>query len=711
MGTDSQHHHRKEFDGPKPFKGKSKGKAKRSVKGRIDHTVGSVNALSSVPRAQRLNTLRQLRQQKTAIAKERQRLGHGNEEPPKIVGFIPCHFEADARAARNLMLTACRSSPDLLIRDGPISLQMTAPGAKKSVRVTFVDAQPQSTCSALDVAKVADVLVLVTTPRYSQADTNEMFGVDEHGESIIRMIKAQGMPALVVLHQGLVASVPAKHVPLVRRTSQRYLQTLIAVKPIRILSADLPEECGDMIRAIDNARLRDIIWRQSRPYILVDNVTVSATGEVDVCGFIRGMDCPWSPNALVHVTGFGDFQVDCIEVATKNGSDMCDDETMFNADPSRRASLVGLAELDPLAREQSLITEEEMQEGDEVAALAERQEQLMRRGLSETQAAWESIMSGSDNDEDEHEAVDMADEGADHMSLAQKFRMERDELEFPDEVDVPLDQSARDRFQKYRGLKQFVGSSWDPMENLPLEYGHIVRFQSFEATQRRVMLEACEAAGPVPGSYVRIRIAGAGELAASMASASPLIVSMLYQHERQVSVTHYKVRRTTGYDKPVKSKEPVVLSVGFRRFPARPVYSDDSPSADKHRIERFLHANRYAIASAPKARLIATGTTFGCDPNRLNIKRIVLTGYPIRIHKRRAVVRYMFFRPDDIRWFKPVPLTTKGGLVGQIDEPLGTHGYFKCSFNGFPKYNDTIGMNLYKRQFPPWSEELFQGRL
>ena len=38
----------------------------------------------------------------------------------------------------------------------------------------------------------------------------------------------------------------------------------------------------------------------------------------------------------------------------------------------------------------------------------------------------------------------------------------------------------------------------------------------------------------------------------------------------------------------------------------------------------------------------------------------------MRVHKKRAVVRFMFHQPDDIRWFKPVELWTKqvGGCVG-----------------------------------------------
>lgn len=62
----------------------------------------------------------------------------------------------------------------------------------------------------------------------------------------------------------------------------------------------------------------------------------------------------------------------------------------------------------------------------------------------------------------------------------------------------------------------------------------------------------------------------------------------------------------------------------------------------------------------------------------------------------------MFFNPKDVKYFKPVELTSKFGLRGHIKDSLGTHGLMKCQFNDYIKQNDTVCMPLYKRKYPRW---------
>jgi len=202
----------------------------------------------------------------------------------------------------------------------------------------------------------------------------------------------------------------------------------------------------------------------------------------------------------------------------------------------------------------------------------------------------------------------------------------------------------------------------------------------------------------------------------------------------------------------------LIVHSGFRTFASRITFSEDNPKCDKHKMERFFHFHRTAIATCygpvmfppapvlvfvPDAKsftprlsalagsieepglfskdhansslsepllcgpsqapvLCGTGSSLGVDPDRVVLKKIVLSGFPLRVRKRHAVIRYMFFTPEDVRWFKPVDIWTKRGRKGCVREPVGTHGSFKASFDGQVHSNDVVCMSLYKRAFPKY---------
>ncbi|XP_062328893.1 pre-rRNA-processing protein TSR1 homolog isoform X1 [Osmerus eperlanus] len=455
------------------------------------------------------------------------------------------------------------------------------------------------------------------------------------------------------------------------------------------------------------------------------------------------------------------------------GEDVESVRVLMKADPSRRETLQTEAEVDPMDGEQTWPTDSELLEAEETRKT--RRVMKVPKGTSDYQATWivdeddgeeESCDDEDDDDEDDDKMIDEAMDGEEeedidsqaaesdcpsdeeeeeeeltsteragtdrydeHMDEAEegeglkRYREARANVMFPDEVDTPLDRTAKTRFQRYRGLKSFRSSPWDPLENLPLDYSRIFQFQSFERTRRRVLAEAAQdEEGAVVGWYVTLHIVDVPpSVMESVQTGHPLVVVSLLPHEQKMSVMHLLVRRHPSNTEPIKSKEELVFHCGFRRFRASPVFSQHT-SADKHKMERFMRPDAptvvsvYAPITFPTAGvllfkqredgiqdLVATGTLLSCDPQRVTLKRIVLSGHPFKINKRSAVVRYMFFNREDILWFKPVELRTKWGRRGHIKEALGTHGHMKCVFDSQMRSQDTVMMNLYKRVYPRWT--------
>eukprot|EP01041_Mallomonas_annulata_P001443 gene1443-2777_t len=152
----------------------------------------------------------------------------------------------------------------------------------------------------------------------------------------------------------------------------------------------------------------------------------------------------------------------------------------------------------------------------------------------------------------------------------------------------------------------------------------------------------------------------------------------------------------------IQGKDELIFQVGFRTFSARPVFSEANLNCDKHKMERFLLPGRFSVASVFGP---VTYQPSGVDPDRIVLKKVILTGHPVRARKRYAVVKHLFHTPEDVRWFKPAELVTKHGLRGHIREPVGTHGLLKAIFNASITQNDTVMLVLYKRVFPKFPEE------
>ena len=318
---------------------------------------------------------------------------------------------------------------------------------------------------------------------------------------------------------------------------------------------------------------------------------------------------------------------------------------------------------------------------------------------------------------------------------ASRKKEAEEDLEFPDEIELHPQTLARERLARYRGLRSLKTSRWETDEDRPHEpedWRRLLHIVDYKGWRNQCIREAL-VGGVAPGTRVNVHLR---DVPASVREKqTPTALFSLLRHEHKHTVVNINMTLSSSVEEPVKSKEELIFQFGPRRLVVNPIYSASGNTPNNvHKFDRYLHPGRSAVASFigpvswgaipvlvfrktaekdPKImedsgadsatnslELIGTGTTMPPDHGRVVVKRVILTGHPYKIHKKVVTVRYMFFNAEDVNWFKALQLWTKRGRTGYIKESLGTHGYFKATFDAKINPQDAVGISLYKRVFP-----------
>lgn len=337
---------------------------------------------------------------------------------------------------------------------------------------------------------------------------------------MITALKAAGLPAVVGVVQGLDLLKGKKQAEM-KKWGQRFFETEFAgqAKAIDASNSNL------LARTLSTTAPRRIHWRSIRSYLLADSAEVvpmegpkgAEHGTLHLRGYVRGR--PLGVNQVIHVGDAGHFGMKQINSAIEpfplkskaHGSGApagqaagqgsgAGVQILAMADPEREDLSVE-ATVDDLAGEQTWPTEQELAQagGGEGMDATMRQEaaegngqqtsggKALPQGWSGYQAEWLAGASsedgedvdGSDDgvawalDEEKEDDDGLGDLTDASLDAARRQVAENEDTRFPDEVDTPADRSARERFARFRALKSFRTSPWDPKESLPKDYARI----------------------------------------------------------------------------------------------------------------------------------------------------------------------------------------------------------------------------------------------
>ncbi|KAK9468020.1 hypothetical protein V1512DRAFT_246770 [Lipomyces arxii] len=757
------HHHRATMKKDhKVFKTKhsSKSSLKAKNKGKIEKT-GKLKVKHVASKLERRNKAKQLMLVKKEENEMSKKFFDGRKGASRIVAVIPLCADVDSAAVVKALNASVEINTEV-----PYNGVLNTTVDRFKQKIQYIIA-PRHFTTIIDAAQTADFVVFVLSAKQE---------VDQFGETCLRSIVAQGVSTVYSVVQHLDQVESPKMQTELRKSLLSYMTHFFAEQE-KIYSVENAQECLNVIRTLCQQFPKGVHWRDSRVYVMADKVW-HQDGSLVVEGLVRGKKL--SPDRLVHIPGYGDFQIDKICSVADSGIESAmavdgDDFTgaftlLPTADQDDLDELAPEPENDEMAMEDYV--EPEMQRGvrlddhfylsddDETEQRSLKDKNRIPKGMSEYQARWiteensddEYESSGESDDEQMMElddddikyaptATEYARTEADTQSemfvdlspeeearQLKEFRdREREDTEFPDEVELEPEVSAKERFARYRGLRNIRTSDWDTSvsdSRVPAIWDRLSLFKNFRATRNRVLKEIGSAAGGVPaGTRVQIYIRAPVEIATMVQTKTFFAVFGLLRYEHKKVALNVSAIPNTEYEEPIPAKDSLILQCGPRRYSVNPLFSESGKTSNRiYKYERFLHQGRTSTATmiAPVSfgntpvlflketekgvELVATGSVEDADHERVMAKRVIVTGYPYKIHKRVVTVRYMFFNADDIAWFKAVPLFTKMGRSGYIKSSIGTHGYFKCTFNGPINAQDTVAMALYKRVWPRMAE-------
>ncbi|KAI0801985.1 hypothetical protein BC629DRAFT_1733659 [Irpex lacteus] len=220
-----------------------------------------------------------------------------------------------------------------------------------------------------------------------------------------------------------------------------------------------------------------------------------------------------------------------------------------------------------------------------------------------------------------------------------------------------------------------------------------------------------------PGAYVRIELHDVpAEMIENFDPTYPIIVGGLLPAEERFGYLQVRIKRHRWYAKTLKTNDPLIFSLGWRRFQSIPIYSLDDHSI-RMRMLKYTpeHMHCYATFYGPVAlpntgfcafnslsgeaagfRISATGVVLDIDRSTKIVKKLKLTGVPYKIFKNTAFIKDMFNSALEVAKFEGANIRTVSGIRGQVKKALSKpDGAFRATFEDKVLMSDIIFLRAW----------------
>lgn len=221
------------------------------------------------------------------------------------------------------------------------------------------------------------------------------------------------------------------------------------------------------------------------------------------------------------------------------------------------------------------------------------------------------------------------------------------------------------------------------------------------------------------GSYVKIVFEKLPcEFIENLQPEYPIVLGGLLPTESRFGIMNVRIRRHRWHKKILKSQDPLIMSLGWRRFQTIPIYTT-TDSRTRNRMLKYTPEHAYCFASfygplvAPNTtfvgfnivdqtsttgsfRIAATGIVEDLNSSVEIVKKLKLVGHPYKIFRNTAFIKDMFSNSLEVAKFEGASIRTVSGIRGEIKRALSKpEGYFRATFEDKILMSDTIFLKTW----------------
>ncbi|KAI0021277.1 hypothetical protein F4780DRAFT_296781 [Xylariomycetidae sp. FL0641] len=261
---------------------------------------------------------------------------------------------------------------------------------------------------------------------------------------------------------------------------------------------------------------------------------------------------------------------------------------------------------------------------------------------------------------------------------------------------------------------EFGEDEWYEAQKAMLQKQLDINKAEFEGLDERQRL-AVE--GFKAGKYCKIVLDGVPhEFVSNFKASMPIVVGGLAPTEDRFGFLQVRIKRHRWHKKILKTNDPLIFSLGWRRFQTLPIYSI-SDSRTRNRMLKYTPEHMHCFGTIygpliapntgftcfqsfssanPGFRIAATGTVLSVDESTEIVKKLKLTGVPYKIFKNTAFIKDMFNSSLEIAKFEGASIKTVSGIRGQIKRALSKpDGHFRATFEDKILMSDLVFLRAW----------------